>query len=113
MKRNIASEDITWQDFRLKRASAHVGCLVYDLEDIWRLGKDDHKIKTYFTQKMKTCLITSAFRMTKVVQQEGCTVHCLKSERLQDVTCCTVEFPPFKIAIPSFNVAATIGPVSP
>jgi len=41
---------------------------------------------------------------------------CLKSTLwgwLKDITCCTVELPPFKIAIPSFKVAATIGPVSP
>ena len=28
-------------------------------------------------------------------------------------TCCTVEFPPLRTAIPSFRVDATIGPISP
>lgn len=29
------------------------------------------------------------------------------------LTCCTVEFPPLSIAMPSFSVDATIGPISP
>lgn len=28
-------------------------------------------------------------------------------------TCCTVEFPPLRIAMPSFKVEATMGPISP
>lgn len=54
--------------------------------------------------------------MTKIVQQDNYIVHLIESrlcEWLKNITCCTVEFPPFKMAIPSFKVAATIGPVSP
>lgn len=36
---------------------------------------------------------------------ESIAMHCK--------TCWTVEFPPLRIAIPSFNVEATIRPISP
>lgn len=102
VKHSMASDGTTRRDFR---CWGHCGptWAVRELPSIWYLNAQTRGPSHSHVSRGEREAVAVAARRGRPQRLGGD----------RDATCCTVAFPPFRMAMPSFSVAATIGPVSP